>query len=78
MSDFETIIFTCLEDGSITADGFPHRILIARELLELGDDRYLTREGRSVRIRVSNGEAEYRLARRDPAGWPAIVAERVA
>lgn len=80
MSDCEAIWFSDHCDGRITADRFPKRILIAPELLREGDACYLTREGRTVRIRVSNGEAAYRLTGRNRArtlwGYTVFAAER--
>lgn len=81
MSDFEDIWFSEHGDGSVTADRFPERILIAPELLRQGDPRWLTRAGRMVRVHVSNGEATYRLAGRWRArtrwGYTVFAAERI-
>lgn len=68
MRDLENIWFTDHGDGHITVDRFPQLIRIAPELLREAGARYLTREGRTVRIHVSNGEATYRLTGRG-TGW---------
>lgn len=63
----DNIYFRSDCDGTITVDTFPDAIMVAREFLQ--DAHIVERVGfRRFRIVVSNGNATYRIHRKDRPG----------
>ena len=63
------------EDGSLTVDEWPDELWFTPYFLERADPSIVQREGESIVIKVSNGEAEYKIERY-PDGNPYVIAAK--
>jgi hypothetical protein len=69
------LIVRTQENGSLTVDEWPDELWFTPEFLEHADPAIVRREGESIVIKVSNGEAEY-VIERYPDGNPYVIAAK--